>query len=584
MGQADPSAAHPAEPAAAVPHIGDAGRQAQTFPTLTAREIDRIRRFGMLRRYRPGEVMFATGAPSPGMFVILSGHTAITQHDGFGHVSPVVEQGPGQFLAEVGTLSGQPALVDGHAEDEVEVLLVPPESLRALLIAEAELGERIMRALILRRVALIGSGAGGPVFIGAPTSTAIARLENFLDRNGHPHHLLDPATDAEARDVIARYAPSPDDMPLVVVPDGSILRNPGEAELARALHMVARRDSARVYDVAVVGAGPAGLSTAVYAGSEGLSVAVLDKRAYGGQAGASARIENYLGFPTGISGGALAGRAFVQAQKFGADIQIPVRVTRIDCSRSHELFVLTVEDGDPVLARTVVVASGAYYRRPAIDRLAEFEGRGVWYWASPVEARLCAGEEVILVGGGNSAGQAAVFLSAHARKVKMMVRGPGLAASMSRYLIDRIEAADNIELLTATEVVGLEGAPLSGLERIRSRNVRTGVEQTDAIGNLFLFCGADPATGWLKDCGVRLDGHGFVVTGSTDGNASVPALQSTVAGVYAVGDVRSGSVKRVGAAIGEGANVVPYLHAFLAANPLPEPSECPHVEATLHAS
>jgi thioredoxin reductase (NADPH) len=567
MAEVDPSARTPSESGAATPHIGEAGRQAQAFPSLTSREIDRIRRFGTLRRYGPGEAMFTTGAPLPGMFVILSGHTAITQHDGLGHVAPVVEQGPGQFMAEVGTLSGQPALVDGRAEDEVEVLLVPPENLRALLIAEAELGERIMRALILRRVALIDSGAGGPVFIGAATSAAIARLENFLDRNGHPHHLLDPATDAEARDVIARYAPAPQDMPLVVVPDGSILRSPDEAELARALRMVPRRPPGKIFDVAVVGAGPAGLSTAVYAGSEGLSIAVLDKRAYGGQAGASARIENYLGFPTGISGGALAGRAFVQAQKFGADIQIPVRVVSIDCSGGNQLFVLAVEDGEPVLARTVVVASGAYYRRPAVDRLAEFEGRGVWYWASPVEARLCAGEDVILVGGGNSAGQAAVFLSAHARKVTMMVRGRGLAASMSRYLIDRIEAADNIELLTGAEVVALDGDPQSGLERVRWRNVATGAEQTDAISNLFLFCGADPATGWLKDCGVRLDSHGFVVTGAADGDVPVPALQSSVPGVYAVGDVRAGSVKRVGAAIGEGANVVPFLHAFLAANP-----------------
>ena len=582
--RAETAAENPGAGSSAVSHIGDAARHAQAFPSLTTREIDRIRRFGTLRRFRRGEAMFVTGEPSPGMFVLLSGHVAITQHDGLGHIAPVVEQSPGQFMAEVGTLSGQPALVDGHAEDEVAALLIPPENLRALLIAEAELGERVMRALILRRVALIGSGAGGPVFIGAANSPAIARLENFLDRNGHPHHLLDPETEAEARDVIERYAPSPQDVPLVVVPDGSILRNPDEAALARALHMVPRRDSGKVYDVAVVGAGPAGLSTAVYAGSEGLSVAVLDKRAYGGQAGASARIENYLGFPTGISGGALAGRAFVQAQKFGAEIQIPVRVTSIDCSRSNALFEITLEDGDPVLARTVVVASGAYYRRPAIDRLADFEGRGVWYWASPVEARLCAGEEVILVGGGNSAGQAAVFLSAQARKVRMMVRGPGLAASMSRYLIDRIAAAENIELMAGTEVVGLEGEPQSGLERVRSRNVRTGVEQTDPIANLFLFCGADPATGWLKDCGVRLDAHGFVITGTAEGNAPVPALQSTVPGVYAVGDVRSGSVKRVGAAIGEGANVVPFLHAFLAANPLSESPERPHAEAALHAS
>ncbi len=334
--RADAPMDKPAAGSGAVAHIGDAARYEQTFPSLTQREIDRIRRFGTLRTYRHGEAMFATGQPSPGMFVILAGHVAITQHDGLGHVTPVVEQGPGQFLAEVGTLSGQPALVDGHAEGDVEALLIPPENLRRLLVAEAELGERIMRALILRRVALIGSGAGGPIFIGSPTSPEIARLDNFLSRNGYPHHLLDPATDAEAREVIERYAPSPEDMPLVVVPDGSILRNPSEADLARALRMVPRPSGDAVYDVAVVGAGPAGLATAVYAASEGLSVVVLDARAYGGQAGASARIENYLGFPTGISGAALAGRAYVQAQKFGAEMMIPIPVTGIDCARSND--------------------------------------------------------------------------------------------------------------------------------------------------------------------------------------------------------------------------------------------------------
>jgi thioredoxin reductase (NADPH) len=582
MADAAPSVQPPAEPAGAVPHIGEAARHHQAFPSLSAREIDRIRRFGVVRRYAPGETLFATGQPGPGMFVILSGHTAISQHDGLGHVMPVVEQGPGQFLAEVGTLSGEPALVDGRAEDEVEVLLVSPENLRALMIAEAELGERIMRALILRRVALIGSGAGGPVFIGEPNATGIARLENFLDRNGHPHHVLDPASDAEARAVVARYAPAARDMPLVVMPDGSILRNPSEADLARALGMLSRRDPSRVYDVAVVGAGPAGLSTAVYAGSEGLSVAVIDKRAYGGQAGASARIENYLGFPTGISGGALAGRAFVQAQKFGAEMLVPARVTGIDCARRNGLFVLTLEDGPPVLARTVVVASGAYYRRPSVERLAEFEGRGVWYWASAVEARLCAGEDVILVGGGNSAGQGAVFLSAHARKVRMMVRGPGLAASMSRYLIDRIKATENIELLTGAEIVALDGSADDGIQTVRWRQVHSGAESVDPVSNVFLFCGADPATAWLKDCGVALDAHGFVITGGGNGGAAIPALQSSVPGVFAAGDVRAGSDKRVGAAIGEGANVVPFLHAFIAANPLPESAEPRNVE-DLHA-
>lgn len=570
----------PAElPIGAVPHIGDASRYHQTFPALTPREVDRLRRFGTMRRYPAGKMLFSTGEPSPGMFVILTGQVAISQHDGLGQVAPVVEQGPGQFLAEVGTLAGEPALVDGRADQDVEALLIPPDGLRAMLVAEAELGERVMRALILRRVALLGSGAGGPVFIGAATSAAIARLQNFLDRNGHPHHLLDPATDPEARAVIERYAATADDMPLVVVPDGTILRNPDETALVRALHMLPPRREGAVYDVAVVGAGPAGLATAVYAASEGLSVVVLDARAYGGQAGASARIENYLGFPTGISGAALAGRAFVQAQKFGADMLIPTRVTGIDCRRPAGLFELTLADGAPVLSRTVVVASGAAYRRPDIDRLAAFEGRGVWYWASPVEARLCAGEDVVLVGGGNSAGQAAVFLSGHARKVRMMVRGPSLAATMSRYLIDRIAAADNITLMTGTEVVALEGTAQAGLRRITWRDRQTGTEHAADIANLFLFCGADPATGWLADCGVRLDPHGFVLTGLAEGDRPAPSLETSVPGMFAVGDVRAGSVKRVGGAIGEGANVVPFIHAFIAANPLPETTESRHAEA-----
>src|SRR3984893_9469466 len=308
-------------------------RLEQTFPTLTPQEIARMRRFGELRHYKDGDVLFETGKPGPGMFVILSGHVAITQRDGFGHVTPVIDQGPGQFLAEIGQLSGRVALVDGHAEGDVETLLIPPERLRALLVAEADLGERIMRALILRRVSLIRGGVGGPVLIGPSNSIGVVRLQGFLTRNGYPHHLLDPARDNDAAELIARYSPSPPDWPLVVVPDGTVLRNPGESELARAMGMRRAIAKDKVYDVAVVGSGPAGLSTAVYAASEGLNVAVCDARAFGGQAGASARIENYLGFPTGISGIALTARAFNQAQKFGADVMIPVTVKALDCSR-----------------------------------------------------------------------------------------------------------------------------------------------------------------------------------------------------------------------------------------------------------
>jgi thioredoxin reductase (NADPH) len=538
----------------------------QTFPALTPQEIARMRRFGEERNYGHGEALFETGKPGPGMFVILSGHVAITQRDGFGRVTPIIDQGPGQFLAEIGQLSGRIALVDGHAEGDVETLLIPPERLRALLVAEADLGERIMRALILRRVSLIRGGAGGPVLIGPSDSAGVIRLQRFLTRNGLPHHLLDPVADTDAAELIVRYSPSQADLPLVVAPDGTVLRNPPESELARAMGMIRALAKDKVYDVAVVGSGPAGLSTAVYAASEGLAVAVCDTRAFGGQAGASARIENYLGFPTGISGHALTARAFNQAQKFGADIMIPVEVKSLDCSRDDGAFGLKLDDGQVLRARSIVVASGARYRRPGIENLADFEGRGVWYWASPIEARLCAEQEVILVGGGNSAGQAAVFLSGHARTVHMVIRGGGLGASMSRYLIERIEAAPNIELVFNTEVVGLEGTKDVSLERVRWRSRLSGECSTAEFRNLFLFVGADPATGWLDGCGVMVDRAGFVVTGAPPDESDrkpASALETSVPGVFAVGDVRSGSVKRVGGAIGEGAQVVAALHGFL---------------------
>jgi thioredoxin reductase (NADPH) len=540
-------------------------RHEQTFPTLTPQEIARLRRFGDIRSHKDGEALFETGKPGPGMFVVLSGHVAITQRDGLGHVTPAIDQGPGQFLAEIGQLSGRISLVDGHAEGEVETLLIPPERLRALLVAEADLGERIMRALILRRVSLIQAGVG-PVLIGPSNSRGVIRLQGFLTRNGIPHHLLDQATDHDAAELIARYSPSPTDWPLVVTPDGTVLRNPSESELARATGMVRAIAKDKVYDVAVVGSGPAGLSTAVYAASEGLSVAVCDTRSFGGQAGASARIENYLGFPTGISGLALTARAYNQAQKFGAEMMIPIEVMALDCSRADGAFDLKIDDGEVLRARSVVIASGARYRRPEIASLADFEGRGVWYWASPIEARLCAEQEIILVGGGNSAGQAAVFLSGHAKKVHMVIRGGGLGASMSRYLIERIEAASNIELVFNTEVVALEGTQDASLERVRWRSRLNGEESTVEIRNLFLFVGADPATGWLDGCGVTVDRGGFVVTGAPSnktGGQPASALETSVPGVFAVGDVRSGSVKRVGGAIGEGAQVVAALHGFL---------------------
>jgi thioredoxin reductase (NADPH) len=541
-------------------------RYEQTFPELTSQEIARMRRYGEIAKYKDGEKLYETGKAGYGMFVILSGHVAITQRDGLGHVTPVIDQGPGQFLAEIGQLSGRVALVDAEAEGDVETLLIPPERLRALVISEADLGERIMRAMILRRVNLIQGGAGGPLLIGFPSSSGVIRLQGFLRRNGYPNHLLDPNTDHDAADVMARYSAELADLPLVVTPNGTVLRNPGESELARAMGMIRTIAKDKIYDVAVVGSGPAGLSTAVYAASEGLTVAVCDARAYGGQAGASARIENYLGFPTGISGLALTARAFNQAQKFGADIMIPVVVKELDCSREDGAFALKLDDGDVLRARSVVVASGARYRRPTIDKLEHFEGRGVWYWASPIEAKLCSEQEIVLVGGGNSAGQAAVFLSDHARKIHMVIRGGGLGASMSRYLIERIEATPNIELVFNTEVAALDGTTEGALESLQLRSRLSGELCGMDIRNLFLFVGADPATQWLQGCGVLVDRGGFVVTGAQCKKASsdlTSTLETSVPGVFAVGDVRSGSVKRVGGAIGEGAQVVAALHHFL---------------------
>ncbi|GAA4342335.1 FAD-dependent oxidoreductase [Variovorax defluvii] len=542
-------------------------RSHQMFPALSPCDVARIKRFGSVRHFARGECLFRAGERGAGMFLVLDGHVAITQRDGLGRVVPIRSQGPGQFLAEIAQLSGRPALVDGHAEDEVQAVLVPPEQLRALIIAEADLGERLMRAMILRRVALIESGESGPVLIGPPQSAHLLRLQNFLTRNGHPYQVVDATQDADARALLEQYG---DAELLVTCPNGSVLADPTESALARCLGMVDSAEHDDLFDVLVVGAGPAGLATAVYAASEGLRVIVLDCRSFGGQAGASARIENYLGFPTGISGGALAGRAFVQAQKFGVEMMIPAQAASMDCSHAETEGELAVRltDGRRLRARTVVVASGARYRRPEVPRLTEFEGRGIFYWASALEAKLCEKQEVALVGGGNSAGQAAVFLSQHVSKLNLLVRGPSLAATMSRYLIDRIEATPNIELHPHTELIHLHGEPEAGLQGASWRDRRSGDEYRCDARNIFLFIGAVPETDWLQGCGVAVDKHGFVLTGegARGGFPARPAaaLETSVPGVFAVGDVRSGSVKRVGGAIGEGAAVVALIHKHLA--------------------
>ncbi len=537
-------------------------RYEQMFPTLDAAEIERLRRFGEARSYPAGERLVATGEVSPGMFVIVSGEVAVSQHSVLGRDEPIVTHRRGSFMGELAQLSGQPSLVDAHATTPVDAFVVPSHRLREVLVAEAEVGERIMRALILRRVGLLESGVGGPVIVGPAGHADVLRLAGFLGRNGHPHRQLDPDTDASAKTLIDGFHVDTSELPIVLCPNGRMLRNPSEVELASCLGLVQPIDPTRVYDIAIVGAGPAGLAAAVYGASEGLSVIVLDCRAFGGQAGASARIENYLGFPTGISGMALMARAFNQAQKFGAEMAIPDEVVRLHCDQGDGArFEAQLANGERVRARAVVIASGARYRRLEVENLAAYEGSGVHYWASPLEAKLCTGQEVALVGAGNSAGQAVVYLASEVAKVWLLARR-SLDATMSRYLVDRIAGLPNVEVLLRTEVVSLEGRG-GVLEAIRWRHVPSGEETRRPIGHLFLFIGADPNTSWLSGSGVALDAKGFVRTGA-DVSAGRRALETSRDGVFAIGDVRAGSTKRVAAAVGEGAQVIATIHAFLA--------------------
>jgi thioredoxin reductase (NADPH) len=542
-------------------------RRNQMFPVLEPMEIERVRRFGKVRSYGAGEALAKVGEKGHGLAVILAGTVEITQHDESGRRELIVTHRAGAFMGELAQLAGRPALVDAYAQTAVDALIIPPEQLRALLIAEAELGERVMRALILRRVGLIERGAGGPVIVGRAENGDVLRLQSFLQRNGHPHQRLNPETDPEAKALIERFHVDPGQLPIVLCPGGELLRNPSENELARCIGLVGPIDPERVYDVAIVGAGPAGLAAAVYAGSEGLSVLVLDRRAFGGQAGASARIENYLGFPTGITGMALMARAHNQARKFGVEMAIPDEVIGLDATSdpNKRSFVLKLSNNERVSARSVVIASGARYRQLAVDGLAPFEAASVHYWASPLEGKLCAGQEVALVGAGNSAGQAAVYLASQVSKVWLLVRGRDLASSMSRYLVDRIAGLPNVEVSTQTTVIGVEGRDAM-LEAIRLRRGRSGDDVRLPIQHLFLFIGAEPNTDWLSGSGVALDRKGFVLTGADAAEIRSP-LETSRRGIFAIGDVRSGSVKRVAAAVGEGAQVVATLHAALSQSP-----------------
>jgi thioredoxin reductase (NADPH) len=552
-------------------------RREQMFPVLDAAQVETAKRFasGPEQVFAPGDAVFDVSKPNAPAWLVLKGAIEVVRRDGLAREVAITTHHAGQFSGEVNQLAGRGYLATGRAGPEgCTALPFDGPHVRALMIGSADVGEIMMRAFILRRVGLIEEGGAGSVLVGNPGTPDLVRLQGFLRRNGYPYAVLDASAEEGGRALVERLGILPEELPLLVCSNGTVLKRPTDSEAGICLGITPELDPQIVYDVAVVGAGPAGLATAVYAGSEGLSVIVLDQRAFGGQAGASMRIENYLGFPTGISGMALAGRAFNQALKFGVEIAIPLEVARLDCGNSGGPLRLELNNGAVVRARTVVVASGARYRRPPIPNLSIFEGAGISYWASPVEAKLCEGEEVALIGGGNSAGQAAVYLAPKVKQLHLVVRGEGLEVSMSRYLIDRIRALPNVELHTKTEIVGLEGDQATGLTGAVFRDRTTGATHTCPLRHLFLFIGADPNASWLDDC-VAVDEKGFVVTGAAFaqgngaiGRAALP-LETNRPGVFAIGDVRAGSTKRVAAAVGEGAAVVAQIHSALASESLP---------------
>jgi thioredoxin reductase (NADPH) len=554
-----------------MPEIGS--RDYQMFPVLTARQIETAKRFagGELRHFAPGETVYSVGDHDAPAWLVLSGSMDAFRHDGLSREAVITSHRQGQLSGEVNQLSGRPSLAGARAGAEgCTAIPFDAAHVRALVIGSADVGEVIMRAFILRRVSLIAAGGAGSILIGTPGNPALSRLQGFLSRSAYPNITLDATSDEEGRALIERLGILPTELPLMVCPNGTVLKNPTDVEAALCLGMTPDLKPDTVYDVAVVGAGPAGLAAAVYAASEGLNVIVLDERSVGGQAGASSRIENYLGFPTGISGQALAGRAFNQALKFGAEIATPIEVTGLApqaITQGHAGPLTLHLAGDrAVAARTVVIASGARYRRPAVATIGEFEGNGVSYWASPIEARLCAGEDIALVGGGNSAGQAVAFLAPQVNKLHLIVRRP-LAETMSRYLIDRIRALPNVEMHVDCEVESIEGDAGKGLSAATVHNKRDGAEKRLALRHLFLFIGADPNATWIRDH-ADTDDKGFILTGRPFGGKASLArhplpLETSMPNVFAIGDVRAGSTKRVAAAVGEGAAVVAQIHAAL---------------------
>ena len=543
-------------------------RQQQMFPCLTSTQIDRISSVGQRRHVRAGEALFEVGEQDTALFVVLEGAVEIVRPVA-GHEERIRIHGPGEFTGEINMLSGRRNLVRGRILSDGAIVVVDREHLQALVQRDFELSEILMRAFILRRVALIAQKGSDLVLIGSRHSANTLRIREFLTRNGQPFTYQEVESEPDIQTLLDRFHVRVDEMPVIVCDTGRVFKNPTIEALAAGLGLSRELDARATRDVVIVGAGPAGLAAAVYAASEGLDVLVLEHAAPGGQAGSSSRIENYLGFPTGISGQDLAGRALTQAEKFGAEIAIARTAIGLDCTSKP--YEIRLSNGGLVRTRTVVIASGARYRKPDLPELPRFEGAGVMYSATHIEAQVCKDEEIAIVGGGNSAGQAAVFLAQSCVEVNVLVRGPGLAESMSRYLIQRIEDSSNVRLRPRTQIEMLHGT--NRLEEIRWRQLDTGKAETRAIRHLFLMTGADPNTSWLNGC-VTLDEKGFVKTGvelrqDELHEAGWPLarrpelLETSRPGVFAVGDVRSASVKRVASAVGEGSVSVQLVHRAL---------------------
>jgi len=550
------------------PAVVSTPRLETIFPVLTAAQLARIAPHGRSRQVSRGEVLVESGEHTAHLFVVIAGEIEVVRTSGAAEDLVAVFK-PGMFTGEVTMLSGRRSFVQIRASESGEVLDVDREHLMGLIQADSELSDILMRAFILRRVEIIAHGFGDVVLIGSNHCAGTLRIKDFLTRNGHPYSSVDLDRDDGVQDLLDHFKVSLSDVPVVICRGEVVLRNPSNEQIADCLGFNDAIDETQVRDVVVVGAGPAGLAAAVYAASEGLDVLVLESNSPGGQAGSSSKIENYLGFPTGISGQELAARAYTQAEKFGAQLMIAKTGVHLACDRTP--YSVEIDDGARLPARTIIIATGAEYRRLSLESRRQFEGAGVYYGATFIEAQLCAGEEVIVVGGGNSAGQAAVFLAQTAKRVYMLVRSNGLAESMSRYLIRRIEQNPTIDLRRNTEIIALEGS--NHLARVRWRDNRTGSSEAHDIRHMFVMTGAVPTTAWLEGC-VALDAKGFIKTGpdlSADDLAAAHwplaraphLLETSLPGVFAVGDVRGGNIKRVASAVGEGSIAVAFVHQVL---------------------